>query len=127
LTLGWKKQSGDNDRQEAEDYEIIPFKRISDHGCGDLDRLRCGTIGRHFGSPRSDGTPIVALVETRQQTHFCLFLDARPPTALSLPVRLMELRHTHAGSFINHNLTCVWPLRKRDRCGSSGVLVTLIC
>jgi hypothetical protein len=43
--------SGDDDRQESEDDEIMPFKRISDHGCGDLDRPRCGMIDGHMRSP----------------------------------------------------------------------------
>ena len=42
-----EKEAGDDDRHESEDDEIIPFKRISDHGCGNLDRLRRGMIDRH--------------------------------------------------------------------------------
>jgi hypothetical protein len=51
LTLGWEKQSGDNDRKEPEDNEIIPFERIADHGSGDLDWLRRGMVDRHIWSP----------------------------------------------------------------------------
>jgi hypothetical protein len=50
LSVG-KKEPGDDDRQESEDNEIIPFERISNYCCGDLDRLRCGMIDGHIRSP----------------------------------------------------------------------------
>lgn len=43
--------SGDDDRQESEDDGIMPFKRMSDHGSGDLDRLWCGMIDGYMRSP----------------------------------------------------------------------------
>jgi hypothetical protein len=48
LTVGGEKQSGDNDREEPEDNEVIPFERISDDGSGNLDRLRRGMIAMHI-------------------------------------------------------------------------------
>jgi hypothetical protein len=48
LTFSRKKQPGDNDRQKAEDDEIIPFEGISDDGCGNLDRFRRGMTDRHL-------------------------------------------------------------------------------
>jgi hypothetical protein len=51
LTFGRKKQPGNNDCEEAEDNEIVPFESVSNNGCGDLERLRCGMVDRHGRSP----------------------------------------------------------------------------
>ena len=42
-----EKEPSDDDRKESEDNEIIPFERISNYCCGDLDRLGCGHTRPH--------------------------------------------------------------------------------